>query len=227
MISNEELIELEKKYFIILKNTLSANLGKIISQICGQNLFENLAENEKNNVIDTAVENIVEGVISRSLDWNTCSMPIKSDSCYECGDAIIHIDAKTIKITDEDARKNKLNVEKAQTTYDSSNERMVSNKKWKPNLNFYEKHGYYGIIPNLTYFIKVIYSSDNLVESISLISIPHGQLYEIFTDNILNAGKDLESSDRNKRKNIRFLINKIIEFNGQSWRSELIFERKN
>ena len=181
----------------------------------------------KNNVIDTAVENIVEGVISRSLDWNTCSMPIKSDSCYECGDAIIHIDAKTIKITDEDARKNKLNVEKAQTTYDSSNERMVSNKKWKTNLNFYEKHGYYGIIPNLTYFIKVIYSSDNLVESISLISIPHGQLYEIFTDNILNAGKDLESSDRNKRKNIRFLINKIIEFNGQSWRSELIFERKN
>ena len=227
MISNEELIELEKKYFIILKNTLSANLGKIISQICGQKLFENLAENEKNNVIDTAVENIVEGVISRSLDWNTCSMPIKSDSCYECGDAIIHIDAKTIKITDEDARKNKLNVEKAQTTYDSSNERMVSNKKWKPNLNFYEKHGYYAIIPNLTYFIKVIYSSDNLVESISLISIPHGQLYEIFTDNILNAGKDLESSDRNKRKNIRFLINKIIEFNGQSWRSELIFERKN
>ncbi len=47
MISNEELIELEKKYFIILKNTLSANLGKIISQICGQKLFENLAENEK------------------------------------------------------------------------------------------------------------------------------------------------------------------------------------
>lgn len=94
MISNEELIELEKKYFIILKNTLSANLGKIISQICGQKLFENLAENEKNNVIDTAVENIVEGVISRSLDWNTCSMPIKSDSCYECGDAIIHIDYK-------------------------------------------------------------------------------------------------------------------------------------
>ena len=47
MISKEELIELEKKYFIILKNTLSANLGKIISQICGQKLFENLAENFK------------------------------------------------------------------------------------------------------------------------------------------------------------------------------------
>ena len=50
MLSNEELIELEKKYFNILKDILSANLGKIISQICSQKLFEDLTENEKNMI---------------------------------------------------------------------------------------------------------------------------------------------------------------------------------
>ena len=72
MLNNDELIELEKKYFNLIKDTI-ANLGKIISQICSQKMFEDLTENEKNNVIDSAVENIIEGIISRNLDWNTCS----------------------------------------------------------------------------------------------------------------------------------------------------------
>lgn len=221
MLSNEELIELEKKYFNILKDTISANLGKIISQICSQKLFEDLAENEKNNVIDTAVENIIEGVISRNLDWNTCSMPVRSDSCYECGDAIVHIDAKTIKTSDND---NKINVEKSQTTYDSENELMVSGKKWKPNLKHYQKHNYYGETPNLTYFVRVIYSEENLVESITLICVPNGQLYDEFGVDILGAGK---SNTEDTRNNIRFKIGEITSKEEDKWRSVILFERKN
>lgn len=226
MLSDEELIELEKKYFNIIKDTLSANLGKIIFQICSQKLFEDLTENEKNNVIDSAVENIIEGIISRSLDWNTCSVPVRSDSCYECGDAIIHIDAKTIKNDDGDSSSNKINVEKSQTTYDYNQDLDISSKIWKPCLRYYENHNYYGKIPNLTYFVRVIYSETNLVESISLISVPHGQLFSIFGKDILNAGKLLESSDNTKRKNIRFAINKIIAVEGQEWRNSIIYKRK-
>ena len=43
MLNNDELIELEKKYFNLIKDTISANLGKIISQICSQKMFEDLA----------------------------------------------------------------------------------------------------------------------------------------------------------------------------------------
>ena len=226
MLNNEEIITLEKKYFYILRNTLVSNLGKIISQICSQKLFEDLTENEKNNVIDSAVENIIEGIISRNLDWNTCSMPVRSDSCYECGDAIIHIDAKTIKIDDGDSISNKINVEKSQTTYDYNQDLTISNKIWKPYLRYYENHNYYGKIHNLTYFVRVIYSEQNLVENISLISIPHGQLFSIFGKDILNAGKLIEYSDHNKRKNIRFSINKIIETEGQEWRNEILYKRR-
>lgn len=226
MLNNDELIELEKKYFNLIKDTISANLGKIISQICSQKMFEDLTENEKNNVIDSAVENIIEGIISRNLDWNTFSVPVRSDSCYECGDAIIHIDAKTTKNDDGDSISNKINVKKSQTTYDYKQELDVSGKMWKPYLRYYENHNYYGKIPNLTYFIRVIYSEDNLVESISLISIPHGQLFSIFGSDILNAGKLLESSDNSKRKNIRFAINRIISYEGQEWRNKILYERK-
>lgn len=226
MLSNEELIELEKKYFNILKDILSANLGKIISQICSQKLFEDLTEKEKNNVIDSAVENIIEGIISRSLDWNTCSVPVRADSCYECGDAIIHIDAKTTKNDDGDSSSNKINVEKSQTTYDYNQDLEVSSKIWKPYLRYYENHNYYGKIPNLTYFVRIIYSETNLVESISLISVPHGQLFSLFGNDILYAGKQLEHSDNTKRKNIRFTINRIIAVEGQEWRNCILYERK-
>lgn len=221
MLSNEELIELEKKYFNILKDTLSASLGKIISQICSQKLFEDLAENERRNVIDTAVENIIEGIISRNLDWNTCSMPVRADSCYECGDAIIHIDAKTIKSSDNI---NTITVEKSQTTYDSNQEIIVSGKSWRPNLKHYQQHNYYGEVPNLTYFIKVVYSEENLVENISLICVPNGQLFNEFRDNILLVGR---SNGENVRNNIRFKISNITFNEENVWRNHILFNRKN
>ena len=221
MLSNEELIELEKKYFNIIKDTLSANLGKIISQICSQKLFEDLAENERNNVIDTAVENIIEGIITRSLDWNTCSMPVRSDSCYECGDAIVHIDAKTIKANDNE---NTINVERSQTTYDNNQDITVSGKLWRPALKHDQNHNYYGKIPNLTYFIRIIYSEENLVESIALISVPNGQLYSEFGNAILLAGR---RNAENIRNNIRFKISEITLNQANEWRVKVLFERKN
>ena len=221
MLSNEELIKLEKKYFDILKDILSSSLGKLISQICSQKLFEDLAESDRRNVIETAVENIIEGIISRNLDWNTCSMPVRADSCYECGDAIIHLDAKTIKSSDNI---NTITVEKSQTTYDSSREIMVSGKGWKPNLKHYQQHNYYGVVPNLTYFIKVVYSNENLVESIFLICVPNGQLYDEFQDNILLVGR---SNGENVRNNIRFKISNIAFNKENEWRIHNLFQRKN
>lgn len=148
-------------------------------------------------------------------------MPVRSDSCYECGDAIVHIDAKTIKANDNE---NTINVERSQTTYDNNRDITVSGKLWRPALKHYQNHNYYGKIPNLTYFIRIIYSEENLVENIVLISVPNGQLYSEFGNAILLAGR---RNAENIRNNIRFKISEITSNQANEWRVKVLFERKN
>lgn len=223
MLTDNQLIELEKKYFNIIYDLLSKNIGQIITQIYSQKSITGAARNYTNNVIESAVENIIEGLISKQLNWNICSMPVSADSCFECGDSIVHIDAKTIIDSDNDNINNKVNVEASQTTYSKDTTLNVSGKPWEPKLNQYESHGMFGVIPNLTYIIKIIYSSENLVEKIKLISLPHGQLKMLFQNEyILQAGK----SSATIRKNIRFCEDKIKYINDQEWRIADIYIRR-
>lgn len=229
MLSNKEIQELEHKYFDILKNLFEQSLGEIISQIYSQELIDDPIESAKANKIEKSVENIIEGIIYSRLGWKVCSLPVSSDSCFEVGDAIINIDAKSVKNTDNDATGNKVNLQTSQTTYvfekvidfnDSGHART-----WEAKLKFYERHKMYGEVPNLTYIFKVIYSEENLVEEIYLISIPHGQLYSVFKKDILQKGRDRYDGNP-ELKNIRVKCNDIIEKRGQSWRQELLYKRK-
>jgi len=134
------------------------------------------------NPIEHAIENIVENVIAKEFTWPICSVPISSDSCYECGDAILYIDAKTIKNTYQDAISDKVNLQGNQTSYDSSRTITINSKTWNAAVNHYAQHNVFGEVPNLIYAIKFIYSVDtttniHLIEKIELISIPNGQFY--------------------------------------------------
>lgn len=223
MLTNSELESLEEKYFVILSDLLGRSIGKIVSQIYSQDAIVGATVPGRMNVIESAVENIVEGVVTEQLHWNVCSLPVSSDSCFECGDAIIHIDAKTVGIDDGDSRNNKVNLEAAQTTYNCGTPIVVSGKNWEPKLNHYEQHKMFGDIPNLTYVCKVIYSDNNLVEQIRFISIPHGQLAGTFGNGaILGAGRSVQSTG--ERGNIRFLVDQICSV--QPWREKVIYCRK-
>lgn len=228
MLTNKEIQEIEKKYFDILSGIFDRNLGVIINQIYSQDSIVLPSTSAKQNTIEKSVENILEGIIYSQLGWRVCSLPVSSDSCFEVGDAIINIDAKSVKDIDNDATGNKVNLQSSQTTY-------VANKKitfagsghtrtWESKLKLYETHKMYGEIPNLTYIFKVIYSSENLVEEIYLLSIPHGQLYSVFGDDILQKGKDRYTKP--ELSNIRFLTNVITAKKGQMWRQKLLFKRK-
>lgn len=222
MLTDIELDLLEKKYFNIIEALLSNNIGRIISQIYSQNLIMEKSQGMKDNIIEHAIENIIEAIISSQLSWNICSLPISSDSCYECGDAVVHIDAKTMKVKDGDYVNNKLNVQNSQTSYDSDSSFIVSGKTWKPKLKKYEKHSNFGLIPNLTYFVRVSYSKKHLVEDISLITIPNGQFSGKFEgEKILAAGKSI------KRTNIRFQVKKILDYPNESWRHKYVYRRNN
>ena len=225
MLTDSELVSLEHKYFDILSEILERSLGQIISQIYSQKSIIGAANTRVTNKIEAAVENVIEAIIANQLHWNICSMSVSSDSCFECGDSIVHIDAKTVASTDGDNKSNKINVEASQTTYAKGSLLVISNKHWEPKLNLYENHVMFGQIPNLTYIIKVVYSEENSVEKIKLVSLPHGQLQNIFGGaKILNAGRAKTPKNETKRRNIRFNEKEIL--NIQPWRVRTIYERK-
>lgn len=234
MLSNEKLINLEKKYFHYISEIIEAHLGEILNQIASNsNISSTATPGSKSNIFDNKLENIIESLITRQLGWNILATPISADSCYECGDAIIHIDAKTRceKVWDAkkndyklntDYIKNKIVAEKNETTYDSSQQISYDGKMWKANLSHYVEHKIYGTVPNLTYFFVMDYSLDNTVLKLSLVSIPNGQFYNEFKQKIIGAGKGSDSENRN---NIRFLVNEITSISDNNWREKVLYIR--
>lgn len=237
MLTNEELTELELKYFRIIENILARSLGKIISDVNSQKNFEDLNGTEKTNPIESKAENTIENIISNQLNWDVCSLPISSDSCYSCGDAIVHIDVKTTLDIDDDSpeKLNRLNIEAAQTSYIYGEDVIVTSPysgrgkrpkpaNWSPKLKMYEKHQYFGEVPNLTYFVRVIYSENNLVEKLSLLCVPNGQLNKKFDGiRILNGGKS-KTKDKKRFTNIRILVNELEK--KEAWRNSILYTRK-
>ena len=232
-----ELINIEKKYYNIILDVLQKSLGKIITDVNSQKRFLGLTTTAKSNPIESKAENTIENIISNQLNWDVCSLPVSSDSCYSCGDAIVHIDVKTTLSTDDDApsNKNRLNIEASQTSYCFGKIYNVSTPysgvgkkpqpaKWTPKLKFYENHEYFGEVPNITYFVRIIYSANNLIEELYLLSVPNGQLCSRFNnEKILQGGKSKNSS-KSHFCNIRVLPNEISAVD--SWRDTLIYKRK-
>jgi hypothetical protein len=222
-LTNNDLIQMEEKYFNILKRNFEEHLGEIINQLYSQQNIPPYPSGVS-NPIQKGAQNIIEGIIDRYQGWNIASMGASSDSCFECGDAILHLEAKTILNTDDDYRANRIMLERNQTSYDSSRRIPVAGKDWQANLRFYENHSRFGEIPNVTYALRITYSRSNLVEEIRLISIPNGQFNTVFTNSILFPGKRKGTGPT--RPNIRFIINQIIGTTGHQWRNHILFTRK-
>ena len=237
MLNNYELLNLEKKYYNIILAVLEKSIGKILSDVYSQKRFASMTESDKANPIEKKVENTIENIISNQLNWDVCSLPVSSDSCYSCGDAIVHIDVKTTLNTDDDAptKKNRLNIEASQISYVygktysiqtpySGKGKMPIAANWTPKLKTYEEHLDFGEVPNLTYFIRIIYSEENLIEDIYLLSVPNGQLETRFSaENILQGGKTKKSAGKDFN-NIRVLIGEIERVD--PWRNSLIYKRR-
>lgn len=227
-LTNIELENLEKKYLDIISNIISNNIGRFINEINSQKNIPAYTSSAKTNPIESGVENIMNAMIARRLDWGIASMQGASDSCYECGDSIVHIDAKTILDTDGDVSgdTNRMDIRQNQTSFDFDNTHDVTKRTgkiytWKPKLHRYEKHKLFGSVPNLTYFLRIIWSGTNLVEQISLICIPNGQFFD--THKIILAGVKSYPDKGNELEHIRFDIKELTTID--SWREKIIYER--
>ena len=222
-LTDNELVEREKMYFDAQARVLHHNLGKALNELHSLNniLYPSLPDTK--NMIEHAAEKIFHTIYSESLGWPNISLPCCADSLYDCGDALSHVDVKTYL----DSEGKKINVEKNQTSYCKGLKLHVgkNGNEWEPNLNIYEKHMYNGYIPNLTYAIKLTYGEVNhqiSINSISLISIPNGQLAERFNyESILSAGKTKNTDG--SAGNIRFNIDEIVRI--EPWRVKVIYKK--
>jgi len=79
----------------------------------------------------------------------------------------------------------------------------------------------FGSVPNLTYFLRIVWSETNLVEKISLICIPNGQFFE--THKEILGGVKVYPPKGNELDQIRFDIKKLIELD--IWREMIIYKR--
>ncbi|WP_026691366.1 hypothetical protein [Alteribacter aurantiacus] len=223
VLDNKELVKIEKKYFFILKKLLEEHLGEIINQLYSQANIP-LYPSGISNPIQKGAQNIIEGIIDRYQGWNIASMGSSSDSCFEVGDGILHLEVKTIKKSDGDFKAKRIALQKNQSSYCSRKNYIVKGKGWSANLRHYEKHTRFGQIPNLTYAVRITYSKNNLIEEIAFMSIPNGQFSSTFGAAILYPGKNIGKGKL--RPNIRFKMDAVTAKPGHMWRYNVIYQRK-
>ncbi|NPB03649.1 MAG: hypothetical protein GXO39_04460 [Thermotogae bacterium] len=158
--------------------------------------------------LDTGAERIFHHVFAHVMKHPNSS-PIGADLMYETFDAFIHIDIKTISSSNWGDYIGKVVVESNQTSYPVNK----YNPEVIPRLRAYyysktfrrERRIYYK--PTLTYFIYILHKhASREIYSVLLISMPNGQLYPLYKDKILQAGKSKHNIRYAFKNEPRFLM---------------------
>ncbi|QER41224.1 hypothetical protein F1847_00160 [Thermodesulfobacterium sp. TA1] len=155
--------------------------------------------------LEIGAERIFHYVFSRGMKHPNSS-PIGADIMYETFDSFIHIDIKTVSESNWGDYKGKIAVQSNQTSY------PLSKYKLSPNLpTYYSKtfkkgeNEYYK--PTLTYFIYVLHKhASEEIYSMLIICMPNGELYNIYRDKILHAGKTKNSVRYAFKEEPRFIL---------------------
>ena len=143
--------------------------------------------------------------------WVPNSSPISSDLFFESYNAFIHIDIKTAKSNNTSDYKGKVALGKNQTSYDADKTQTGTPTQVNPNLPQYYNKGTDKEKPCLTYTIQLIHKPSTFdIIAILLISVPNGQLYSVYKNNIVGAGKSKDLSMRYEYKN-NFTFNTLPE----------------
>ena len=155
--------------------------------------------------LEVGAERIFYHIFSQGMKHPNSS-PIGADLMYETFDSFIHIDIKTISESNRGDYKGKLVVESNQTSY------PLHKYGLSPNLpTYYSKtfirNGETMRKLGLTYFIYVLHKhASEKIYAVLLICMPNGELYEIYKDRILQAGKIKNNVRYAFRKEPRFLL---------------------
>lgn len=189
-----EFVHLERIRYYFLDN-LRDILEGLHSRLEIKNDWYQQFISTKSNVasdLEMGAERIFHYVFSQGMKHPNSS-PIGADLMYETFDSFIHIDIKTISESNWGDYKGKIAVQPNQTSY------PLLKYDLSPNLPTYysktfEKAGIKYKKPTLTYFIYALHKhASKEIYSMLLVCMPNGELYKIYADKILHAGKTKNS----------------------------------
>jgi hypothetical protein len=210
------------KYFYFLKFAEDELLlGFITKYKIKNDWYQKWNPNEDGKGISdfaTGAERIVYSLLNGKGIGQPNSAPIGADLFFEVEDAFIHIDLKTVQTRNIGDYTNDIFVGNNQNSYNG-----------RLDVNGIEKTydeaclpPYYTLSDNskkicLTYFITILYEETNLdILTISIISMPNGDLFPYYGKRVLKAGKVLYPKGNPKRethaKSVRFKWKEVSEF---------------
>lgn len=196
------LLDLEKKYFLALKNIIStedfrADLLAVETEI--KYNYDKLNSTWKiKNKIKVAAERLVCHHVYKNLMPKIIGIyesPISSDLGIVFDDCVLCVDCKTLDTVSNCTDINYTSVEVNQTSFDNSNHPITATES---NLQTRSK---VSRLPVLTYIIKIIYTDDNVRFDVSrstnidgkpslvLVCIPNGELSNLFNKDLIENFK--------------------------------------
>ncbi|PTD94279.1 hypothetical protein C9439_03005 [archaeon SCG-AAA382B04] len=131
-------------------------------------------------------------------DWRPNSAPIGSDLFFESHEAFIHIEVKTARISNTSDYGGEVPLGHNQTSYNPSRSYSGTDIDAEPHLpHYYELEG--NKKPCLTYALQIIYDHKTYdIIDVILVSVPNGQLFDVYGNKIVKAGKTKNESFRYK-----------------------------
>ena len=214
-LTREEIEELEFVHLERIRYHFLDNIGEVMKGLHSRLEIKNdwynqfMATKKKKGEypsdLEMGAERIFHYIFSQGMKHPNSS-PIGADLMYETFDAFVHIDIKTISDSNCNDYKGKIAVQPNQTSY------PLSKYKLSPNLpTFYsktfEKEGNTYYKPALTYFIYALHKhASKEIYSILIVCMPNGELYNIYGDKILHAGKTKNSVRYAFKEKPRFIL---------------------
>lgn len=201
-----ELIEIErmeKDYLDQIHFDLLQDIDKMMSGLKSKDkikddwihAFDRIDKQRRNSDFARGAERIYFWLFSQFGKPN--SSPIGADMFFETHKAFVHIDIKTAKLDNPSDYKGKVPISENQTNYKSPE------KEFNSNLPTFYNKGKLDEKICLTYIINIVYNEiENFkVKAILIFTVPNGELYSVYGDDIIGQGKNKGKSFRYVYKN--------------------------
>jgi hypothetical protein len=210
-LKDKELEMLEKDYFDQLYFYLKSNEQRMMLGLNSKDSiredwiskYDEGAQQRKYSDIARGAERIFYWLLTTI--WIPNSSPIGSDLFFETYNAFIHIDTKTANIANPSDFKGKVALSANQTSYEAPFTHTGTPTSVHASLPKYYNAGKDNEKPCLTYIIQIIHNIVSMeIIAVLLISVPNGQLYSVYGDAIVGAGKGKDLSLRYEYKEIPF-----------------------
>jgi len=183
-----EIEELEKQYFQALHSAIENNTELIERKIKYLNKTREHWEGalKLDNAIQIVIQELIRSIIFRAFtDWESFSSPICSDTAFETEDAIVNLDVKTVKNSDNDVKQGYLQVRRNQISYPN---KPIKGIPWVPHQPVEMEMVDGQKLHTFSYFVKFIWARESKeikIKEVVICSVPNGKLSQVYGNDLL------------------------------------------